>query len=508
MLLDIFYMHLFKTIYLNFKINLKYFFKLFFLKINFYSPNINLLEKSRKNILFNTSYHWTFSWFEYGLMKKLSKDNNVTALVCDGMEYCELETITTTKPLCILCSNVTSTLCKSAGASIIKYSELLQNHKDIELIDIITKNNMKHYSKGNLNSISLQKKKKIALSGYKCKVISEKVFKNCNFDLSITANGKFIQTGYFMNSSIKNKINVVTYESFNSPHKMLIDINKSSVDQSIEIKDLQLKTTPNLAFLKNYALQFQNDQKLGKITPFLYHNKKAFLNKKEIFQKLNLSTNKKNKILLIPNVTWDSTCLSMDGAFEDIENWLIKSVYFLKDKDVEIIVRAHPAESKVSFHLKSNYGVVKLLKDEFGFLKNLKFIDSFEDLDTISLAQHCQKIVVYSSTIGIELPLYGIKPICPVKNYYTGFGFTHDTFSESMYFESLSFNFKTSKLSEKDLKNLYKLIYLNKEKGFFDMIENKNWPIKNITELKTFSQNKIFNKVIEFADFKKSKFEF
>jgi hypothetical protein len=34
---------------------------------------------------------------------------------------------------------------------------------------------------------------------------------------------------------------------------------------------------------------------------------------------------------------------------------------------VKIIARGHPAESKVSFHLKSNYGVVKLLKDEFGF---------------------------------------------------------------------------------------------------------------------------------------------
>ena len=51
---------------------------------------------------------------------------------------------------------------------------------------------------------------------------------------------------------------------------------------------------------------------------------------------------------------------------------------------MKIIARAHPAESKVPFHLKSNYGVVKLLKDEFGFFKKLKFIDSFEDLDTIS----------------------------------------------------------------------------------------------------------------------------
>lgn len=52
----------------------------------------------------------------------------------------------------------------------------------------------------------------------------------------------------------------------------------------------------------------------------------------------------------------------------------------------------------------------------------------------------------------------------------------------SKYFASFSSNFKTSKLREKNIKNLYKFLYLYKEKGVFDMIENKNCLIKNINE--------------------------
>ncbi len=494
-----------RLIFFTLKINLKYLWQLISVRRYFRVETHSVSHNH--NILFNTSYHWAFSWFEYGLMKKLSKKNNITALVCDGMDYCELKTITTTKPMCFLCSNLTSHLCKSSGANVIKYSELINVKNGQELKDELFANNLKHFSKGHLKSISKNTKKNIASSAFICRQVSNKIFKKFKFDFTITANGKFIQTGYFIRNSLKNKTKVISYESYNSPHKMIIDINRCSVDQFIDKKHLSLKLLPNNSFLEKYALAFKKNQRLGKITPFLYHNEKAFLKKETIFQKYKFNINKKNRVLLLPNVTWDSTCLSMEGAFNDIENWLEKTVAFLIKRDIEIIVRAHPAESKVPFQLKSRYGVIKLLRDKFGHQKNLTLIDSYENLDTISLAKYCQKVVVFTSTIGLELPLYNIKPICPVKSYYTGFGFTHDVFSEKQYFEALSMKYKVPELSKNNLQNLYKIIFLNKEKGVFDMIKGKKWPVKNSIDLEQFSQNKIFDNIIDFIERKKSKFE-
>ena len=487
-----------------FKINLQYLFKLILVKKNF--PIKKSIKHKNFDVIFNTSYHWTFSWFEYAFMRKLSKNNRVLAIVCDGLDYCELKTVTTSKPLCVLCANITSHLCKSSGAQVIKYSELIDVSSQEELKDNIFKNNLKHFSKGNINSVSKKNSKDIALSAYKCKKIAHIIFDNFKPNLTITANGKFIQTSYFMKKALEKKINILSYESFNSPFKLIVDRNKCSMDQMVSKKDLTSSLIPNFDDLKKYTARFKYNQRYGKITPFIYHNKKAFINKKQIFEKLGLSN--KRKVLLIPNVSWDSTCLSMNGAFTDIEEWLNLTVEHLVNNNTDIIIRAHPAESKVPFHVKSRFSVIDLLSKNFSNKDNVKFIKSNDDIDTISLAKQCNKVIIFSSTIGLELPLYGIRPICPMKNYYSGFGFTFDTFTKEEYFNSLSNDFNIPKLTIKNLKNLYKLIFLLKEKGHFSLIEHdQKWPIKNYKDLEKISNNTVIKNLLDVSTGQISKFD-
>src|SRR5665647_1126070 len=61
------------------------------------------IDPKMKKVIFNTQYATTYTWIEYLLAHKLRKRGHQTDfLICDGLAYCEQETITTKRPSCCL----------------------------------------------------------------------------------------------------------------------------------------------------------------------------------------------------------------------------------------------------------------------------------------------------------------------------------------------------------------------------------------------------------------------
>ncbi|MCK5092663.1 MAG: hypothetical protein KAR30_09065, partial [Gammaproteobacteria bacterium] len=60
-------------------------------------------------ILFNTQYHWYYSWLDYTLAASLElRGSNVCMLGCDGLPYCEQELFTDNRPSCKDCYRITA----------------------------------------------------------------------------------------------------------------------------------------------------------------------------------------------------------------------------------------------------------------------------------------------------------------------------------------------------------------------------------------------------------------
>ena len=82
---------------------------------------------------------------------------------------------------------------------------------------------------------------------------------------------------------------------------------------------------------------------------------------------------------------WDATFFWGDDIFADYQDWLIQSVNFIKkQKDVNWIIKCHPANVVKNFRDKSNtFMEEEILKKEFPNLPDhIKIIIIF--LDSIS----------------------------------------------------------------------------------------------------------------------------
>ena len=90
------------------------------------------IKPNNKSILFNTQYHWYHSWIDYTTAAALKyRGYDVKMIICDGMPYCEQETLTIKRPTCSSCYKDTKTRADLFGLSTVKISELITKEKII-----------------------------------------------------------------------------------------------------------------------------------------------------------------------------------------------------------------------------------------------------------------------------------------------------------------------------------------------------------------------------------------
>lgn len=147
--------------------------------------------------------------------------------------------------------------------------------------------------------------------------------------------------------------------------------------------------------------------------------------------------NKDRRIVTIyPNVVWDASSHFSGGAFDDLEDWLLKTVRFLTDFDCLIVVRSHPAE--VLGSTKSNIPVAKIIKDKFQFnIENLIVIPPTSSLSSYWLARESHFCITFASKVAIDLSALGVPVIVAGGGWTRGKGVTTDPTSETEYFEVL-----------------------------------------------------------------------
>ena len=138
-------------------------------------------------------------------------------------------------------------------------------------------------------------------------------------------------------------------------------------------------------------------------------------------------------ITAFSNSAWDMAVVDRDVGFAHMFDWLFALVdYARQHPDVDVVVRAHPAEVKVPIDLQSRTPVCDELRARCAPLPpNLALVDGGSALSSYVLAGMADVAMVYSSRFGLELAVNGRQPWLAGDVTYRGKGFTRDLMSKA-----------------------------------------------------------------------------
>lgn len=451
------------------------------------------VDPNKKRVIFNTQYATTFTWIEYLLANKLKRrGHQVDFLICDGLPYCEQETITTKRPSCDACHSRVKNQIEAFGFKPKKLGDYLtgdlrkeaKNFAASQPIDVlrnfqlngvhlgdIAYRNLAHYLKG-IFPIEGEYEtvyRRIFESGYLTLKATIGFFEGKSSSTVVSTNGKFIQSGIGVDLGKELGYDYVTWEVFNQFTSTVFARNSIAaelrIDEAWEVeKEKALTEKEKMRLYKNFK-----DQASSSNTPFQYQEAFYVDSHAMIREKYQLDANRPI-IVMFTNVEWDSTAM-IDSGFSSMLHWIQDAIdYCAIHTDYQLIVRAHPGELKVPDDLKTRYPICDRIYAANPVLpSNVRLLGPLEEVNSYALGEVADVVMVYSSTMGIEFALRGMKPWVAARTYYAGKGFTNDLLSkEDMYLKLNSKIFK-QRLTNLELNYAERFAYIIRYRYLFSI---------------------------------------
>jgi hypothetical protein len=99
--------------------------------------------------------------------------------------------------------------------------------------------------------------------------------------------------------------------------------------------------------------------------------------------------------------------------------------------------------------------------------RNVHLLEGDHPLSSYALAEASAVVMTYTSTLGVELPLRGIRPWVAAGAYYAGKGFTLDLKSREHMCELLDSNRFDNRLSEREIELAERLVHMARLRKVF-----------------------------------------
>lgn len=140
---------------------------------------------------------------------------------------------------------------------------------------------------------------------------------------------------------------------------------------------------------------------------------------------------------LFTNIAWDAAIVFRDIAFRNMAEWVLETIrYFAGQKDVQLVIRCHPAE--VKREIETLQKVADLVRERFNPLpSNVRLVPAESDVSTYTLSEMVDAGIVYTTKVGLEFACRGVPVVVVGEPFYRGKGFTHDPTTPSEYFDLL-----------------------------------------------------------------------
>lgn len=139
------------------------------------------------------------------------------------------------------------------------------------------------------------------------------------------------------------------------------------------------------------------------------------------------------------NLTFESSVVNKDRVFSSQFHWLERLVsYFKENNNYALTIRIHPAEARKDGWAPRESLYHFLLEFLNEVPDNIRIIGPNDSASSYSLGIAADLVLVYSSTIGIELADRGKTVLTAAHVHYAGRGFTIDPRTEREYFDTIA----------------------------------------------------------------------
>jgi FkbM family methyltransferase len=425
--------------------------------------NLSKADKP-KRFLFNAQFRWPYGPVDYSLAMALRfRGHDVMMVACGGVpEYCELETNTQKKPDCSICLATIKrdfdrfnlpflTVRDFIKSEDIAFAEEISSSKTVDEllqyrfndipIGTLARLNLYQYYHGYPFQISGEKEgvfRRAVHSAILFTIAKKRIFEKFNPDFVVTVNGKFLQWAPLVYIAKQADKKYVTWEDLDTkPSGVGFAVNDIAHEQRIdciwdEEKHKNITEEERKELYEHFKLWAA-----GEISIFKYYDENTVYDKNSIKAKLELDD--RPIISLFSNVSWDSTSVGFESAFESMYDWIFSVIdYAQTNKDLNFIIRTHPAEIKVPDSFKNEIQTVDVIQAKYSKLpENVRIVEPDSVISSYALANLSAINMVYTSTFGIELAINGKKPWIAANAYYSGKGFSVDIKSKQHLYELL-----------------------------------------------------------------------
>lgn len=154
----------------------------------------------------------------------------------------------------------------------------------------------------------------------------------------------------------------------------------------------------------------------------------------EVRAELALDPDKPTAVVF-SHLLWDASLFFGEDLFEDQEEWLIETVRAaVANPNVNWVVKLHPANLYKGDALEDEAAI----REAVGELPpHVKILRPETDLNTYALFSVIDAGITIRGTIGLELPVFGIRALTAGTGRYSGLGFTDDSTTSAEYLDKL-----------------------------------------------------------------------
>ena len=252
-------------------------------------------------------------------------------------------------------------------------------------------------------------------------------------DTVILFSGRLIDSVFMYEVCKKEGVHTVTWEMGFDWSSVVFAHNSYAnhyiIPQSYwtSVKDVPLTQTEEQAVDDYYGAW-----KAGKAARAYYKNEEKDFS--SIAEALGLDPALKT-ISLFPNLLWESSSQGVDVGFDGILDWIFFTIRFVVNHpEFQLIIRAHPAENLDHPDWQTAITIPQLIREEFGQPDpRVKIIERDSQFSSYEIARNSDYISLYTSTLGPEFTLMGLKPMICGDCYYRDRGFTNDVLNKSDY---------------------------------------------------------------------------
>jgi hypothetical protein len=175
----------------------------------------------------------------------------------------------------------------------------------------------------------------------------------------------------------------------------------------------------------------------------------------------NLKIDKSKPVVaLFTNVAWDGKVAVNSNVFEGPVELVLETLDYLKyNKDIQFIVRIHPAEN-VEKKWAGLQRMDELIENGFPDLPdNIKIILPEEKISSYGLAKLANVSVVYSTKLGLELMLMGLPVIITGDAFYQNKGFGYQPATKDEYWKLIDNAVNIPKLKPEEVERVRRYAY-------------------------------------------------